>query len=100
LISVAKDLDVVGVDGNPHVLDKMLSLDRQRNLDYQIGNSSNTCLATKDPGMGLDEKVDQGAKDLTPTKTEISSVADHLETDQEQGWSKVGPRKKKKSKKK
>lgn len=45
-------------------------------------------------------KLDQGVKDLTPTKSKGVISIDSDETDQEKGWSKVGPRKKRNYKKK
>jgi hypothetical protein len=83
LISVAKDLDVVGVDRNPQLLDKMISLDRQRSLDNQVVFNANTCSASTNPGVRLEESDDNhGGKDLTPMKIVSNSLADPFETDQ------------------
>lgn len=90
LISIAQDFDIVGVDGNPYVLDRMISLDRQRSLDNQVESSVSS---STNPGLGLLHNINEpGDKDLTPVKNSSIILDDPLETDQEKGWSKVGPK--------
>ena len=88
LISVAKDLDVVGVDGNPQVLDRMIALDRQRSLDNHLGNNNKVGPNSTNSGVDLvDNGGAQGDKDLTPPKNVDKSLAGPLEADQEAGRS-------------
>jgi hypothetical protein len=101
LISVANDLNIVGVDGNPQVLDRMIELDSQRSLDNNLMENSKVCPKPTNPGLDLvDKDKVQGDKDLTPLKNMDERLPDHLETDQEADWSKVGPRKKRKPREK
>lgn len=98
---MANDLNIVGVDGNPQVMDRMIELDSQRSLDNNLMENSKVCPKPTNPGLDLvDKDRVQGDKDLTPLKNMDERLPDHLETDQETDWSKIGPRKKRKSRKK
>ena len=79
---------LVGVDGNPQVLDRMIALDRQRSLDNHKGNNNKVGPNSTNSGVDLvDNGGAQGDKDLTPPKNVDKSLAGPLEADQEAGRS-------------
>jgi hypothetical protein len=80
LVFVAKDLNAVGVDGNPQVLDRTIALDRQRSLDNHLGNNNKVCPNSTNSGVDLvDNGGARGDKDLTPPKNVDKSLADPFE---------------------
>jgi hypothetical protein len=100
LLSVANELDIVGVDGNPQVLDRMISLDNQRSLDRKVENSCSTSTSTN-TGMSLgDNGGNQDDKDLSLEEDLKVKLGGLFVADQDQDLPNICPRKKKKTKEK
>lgn len=70
-------------------------------MEYQADSSKNNCSVASNPGLDHGCKdISLGDKELSPNRDSSLAVSNASETDQEHGWSKVGPRKQKKIKKK
>ena len=79
----------------------MIEIDSNRSRDSELQCKHNSCRGAYDSGMGAEEMIENLAQTVSPDKqhTRTGSVENEI-VDQEQGWSKVGPREKNKNNKK
>lgn len=101
LISIANDLNIVGVDGNPNVLDRMISLDEQRTMNNKNSKNSSSLTASTSTGLCDGEKGKSlDDKELSEKNNPKDNVDEISVVDQVEDLVKIGPKKKKKYKSK
>lgn len=96
---MAKDIGLVIVDGNSTLVDDMIELDCSRIAASELNCKHASC---SDPSSSKEcpSSSAEFVSTITNTPDQVQDGnPENLMTDQEKGWSKVGPRKKKKNRK-
>lgn len=95
LLSVAKDIGIDVMDGNPDLLQNMIDLDDSRSKNYKVECKYKDCCRPAEPGLVVEDSViasvNNGRSPPNAVRTDSNDLDD---IDQELGWSKVGPKKK------
>jgi len=97
LLSVAKDIGLEILDGDPDLVECMVQLDCSRNADSKLNCTHTSCSKSLSPSKEC--LADPGSSSRENQNLDLycqDGNADNQETDQEAGWSKVGPKKKSK----
>lgn len=102
LLSIAKDIGLDVLDGNPSVVDKMIELDCSRTPASKKVCSHDKCdIASSSNSSIINISVDGESLARAETSRQAKDGDPNAQmSDQEDGWSKVGPRKKNRRNKK
>lgn len=100
LTDIAKEVGITLEDGNPDLVNQLINIDKDRCMTSKLECKHSSCCSSSTGVVRQEESSKQPHQEAsTPKHTRISD-ASLEELELEQGWSKVGPRKKNRRKKK